>query len=109
MGSTDETEPELRQEADIVSIDGVETIEGTTYYSLVVHPDSSEVVHVLRRYSEFVALKEMLKKANKERFSLQFPPKLEVGRSRQAKLQTWLRSVVSAHGTDNYCVATFLV
>lgn len=90
--------------AELLCIDGSDVKEGTTYYMVRLR----ETNPVLRRYTEFAALKSQLKQVGKERFSHLFPSKHGVGRKRQAQLETWLRAVVAVHGIENFCVATFL-
>lgn len=91
-----------------VAVDRTEWRDGTTYYRVCV----GMYAPVWRRYSEFAALKEQLKQAQKERFSHYFPPKLppgfELGGGRQAALEAWLRAVIHTHGTDTFCIAIFL-
>jgi len=94
---------ETQDPAELVRIDGSDVKEGTTYYMVRLR----EAKPVLRRYTEFAALKSQLKQVGKERFSNLFPSKHGVGRKRQAQLQTWLRAVVAVHGIENFCVATF--
>lgn len=76
-----------------VGIDGVEIRGRTTFYQVRVGQQHV----VLRRYSDFLALKQLLEKYGKDSFGGIFPSKLSWG-DRQAKLLAWLQEVVLVHG-----------
>lgn len=87
-----------------VTIEYVEKLEGVSWYSVRIGLPGAALIR--RRYSEFLELKNKLKRVGKEEHGRIFPGKLEGGR--QGKLQAWLQAVVSTHGASHWLVNDFL-
>lgn len=81
----------------VVGIEGsVKHANGKVYYKVSVDEGKT----VLRRYSEFLALRRDLEKKGLDAFAAFFPPKRSARSSRCAKLWAWLHRVVSVHDDE---------
>jgi len=85
-----------------VEISGVEVVGGVTYYRVAAFGKC----FVLRRFNDFIALRDELVSMGLEAFVALFPSKLNMG-DRMTQLHAWLQAVVATHNSTNVAVARF--